>query len=200
MRAEHGLARRYWLLGLGLGLLGLITWWQVQRLPKDIAMPTPHARHPDYRVVGFTALETDAQGQPSRRLTAAGLRHFADEDLSELDQPRLILYRADGPPWLAESRSGLVRAGGDAVQLLDEVRLERARGPHNRAVHLKTERLDIWRQQGLAETDLPVQIESDGETLTANGMRLWYLEDAMRGQFKGRARIRLNPATGTPQL
>jgi lipopolysaccharide export system protein LptC len=189
---QHG-TRRQWLLGIGFALVGLGAWLQIRSLPEEDAVRVPRPRQPDYTVQGLSALETDATGQPSRRLRAERLRHYADEDLSELDEPRLVLYRADGPPWLAEARLGIVRAEGDQVRLSGTVRLDREATANNRPIHLETESLDIWRQTGLAETELPVRIDSDGDSVTANGMRLWYLEDASRTSFHGRARIRLSP-------
>jgi lipopolysaccharide export system protein LptC len=191
---QHG-ARRQWLLGIGFASLGLSAWWLLQSLPDDGEVRAPRERRPDYIVQGLSALETDDSGQPSRRLRAERLRHYAGEDLSELDEPHLVLYRPDGPPWLAQSQLGTVQAGGDQVRLSGAVRLDREAGADagNRSVHLETERLDIWRQTGLAETDLPVRIDSDGDSVTANGMKLWYLEDTSRTSFHGRARIRLSP-------
>lgn len=198
MRAEaRPLDRRQWLLGIGLGLLAFVTWWQIRRLPREETGPAARPRRPDYRVMGFNAQETDAQGRLSRGLQATELRYYADEDLAELDGPRLVIYRPDGPPWQAEGRLGLARANGEEIELIGAVRVERARGPHNRPFRLETERLLIRHRQGLAETELPVRIESDGDLLTAQGMRLWYLDDQWRTQFKGRARMRLNPPTDT---
>ena len=189
---QHG-ARRQWLLGIGFVLLGLGAWWQLRSLPEDDGVRAPRERRPDYIVQGLSALETDAGGQPSRRLNAERLRHYADEDLSELDEPRLVLYRPDGPPWFAQARLGQIQAGGDQVRLTGAVRFDREADATNRPIHLQTEAMDIWRQTGLAETDLPVRIDSDGDSITANGMKLWYLEDSSRTSFHGRARIRLSP-------
>jgi lipopolysaccharide export system protein LptC len=189
---QHG-TRRQWLLGIGFVLLGLGAWWQFRSLPEEDAVRTPRLRQPDYTVKGLSALETDASGRPSRHLRAERLRHYADEDLSELDEPRLVLYRPDGPPWFAQARLGSVQAGGDQVRLTGAVRFDREADAGNRPVHLQTEAMDIWHQTGLAETDLPVRIDSDGDSVTANGMKLWYLEDSSRTSFHGRARIRLSP-------
>ena len=192
--AEHQSGvRRQWLLGIGFMLLGLVAWWQLRSLPDEDGVQAPRERHPDYVVQGLSALETDADGRPSRRLSAERLRHYADEDRSELDQPRLVLYRPDGPPWLAQARLVIVQDGGDQVRLTGTVRLDRDADADTRALHLQTEAMNIWRQTGLAETDLPVRIDSDGDSITANGMKLWYLEDNPRTSFHGRARIRLSP-------
>jgi len=189
---RHG-ARRQWLLGVGFALLGLVAWWRTLSLPDGDEVRPPRERHPDYTIQGLSALETDASGHPSRRLHAERLRHYADEDLSELDEPRLVLYPADGPPWFVQARLGLARAGGDQVSLSGAVRFDREADATNRAVHLQTEAMDLWRRTGLAETDQPVRIDSDGDSVTANGMKLWYLEDASRTSFHGRARIRFSP-------
>ncbi|MBK1716070.1 LPS export ABC transporter periplasmic protein LptC [Thiocystis violacea] len=188
-------SRRQWLLGVGLAVTGLAAWWQIQTRPEDEGARPARERLPDYTVRNFAAVETDATGQPSRRLVAEELRHYAKEDISELEHPRMELYQTDGPPWLARSRQGTVLAGGDQVRLFGEVRLDREADRKTRATHLETERVDIWRQRGLAETDLPVRILSDGDSLSANGMKLWYQEPT-RTSFHGRARIRLAPEPG----
>lgn len=185
-------SRRQWLLGLGFAITGLLAWWQLQTPPEGDAIRPARERLPDYTVRNFAAVETDASGQPSRRLVAAELRHYADEDVSELDRPRMELYQADAPPWLAQAQRGTVFASGDQVRLSGAVRLDREADRSNRAAHLETERIDIWRKQSLAETDLPVRILSDGDLLTANGMRLWYAEPT-RTSFHGRARVRFAP-------
>lgn len=185
-------SRRQWLLGAGFAVIGLLAWWQLQAPRDEDGARPPRDRLPDYTVSRFSAVETDAAGHPSRHLTAETLRHYAAEDVSELEQPRLALYQTEGPPWLARSNQGLVLAGGDQVRLMGNVQLDREASQDARPAHLATERIDIWRQQGLAETDLPVRIISDGDTLDANGMRLWYQEPT-RTSFHGRARVRLAP-------
>ncbi|MBK1721408.1 LPS export ABC transporter periplasmic protein LptC [Thiocystis violacea] len=200
-RYAHPLDGPWWsgrqlLLGILLAAIGAAAWWLLQTSDEG-ASKQPRQRLPDYVVKDFSAVETDATGQPSRRLIAQQLRHYVKEDLSELDQPRMELYEAEGQPWHARARSGTVFAGGDQVRLIGNVELDRAGDATSRPAHLETEQIDIWREQGIAETDLPVRIRSDGDTLKANGMRLWYNEPT-RSTFHGRARIRLAPEQETP--
>lgn len=190
---EHPLwSRRQWLLGIVFALLGAVAWWQLQRQPVEDASRPPRPRLPDYTVRHFSAVETDASGKPSRHLVAEELRHYPNENISELDQPRMELYETEGPPWLARARGGTVFPGGDRVRLSGDVQLDRAADQTTRPTHLETEQIDILREQGLAETDLPVRIRSDGDSVSANGMRLWY-KGPKRTTFHGRARIRLAP-------
>ena len=185
-------SRRQWLLGIGFAISGALAWSQLQMHPDETAPASQRPRLPDYVALNFTALETDTDGKPSRRLVADELRHYVDEGVSELSQPRLELFQPDSPPWTARSEQGVVLAGGEQIRLSGAVRLDRQGDRQTRPTHLETERLDVWRTQALAETDLPVRIQSDGDVITASGMRLWYAEP-MRATFQGRTQIRFAP-------
>ncbi|MBK5962850.1 LPS export ABC transporter periplasmic protein LptC [Thiocystis minor] len=187
-------SRQQWLLAACFTVSGLVAWWQLQSRPDEAPASNPRPRLPDYVVLNFSAVETDEAGQPSRRLLADELRHFLDEDRSELERPRMNLFQPDGPPWKVRAQEGLVLAGGDQVRLVGDVRLDREGDGQTRPAQLETEQIDIWRKRSLAETDRPIRIRSDGDLLTANGMRLWYT-DPTRTTFHGRARIRLAPET-----
>jgi lipopolysaccharide export system protein LptC len=184
-------------LGLFFALSGLMAWWQLRTAPEAPPSPVARDRAPDYVVLDFTAVETDERGQPSRRLTADELRHYIEEDVSELDQPRMLLFQSDGPPWHGRARQGIVLASGDEIRLIDEVHLERSAGAQTRPLQLETERLTLWRESNYAETDRPVRLTSDQDRLTANGMRLWHVSP-MRATFQGRVHILLAPAREGP--
>ncbi len=183
---------RQWLLGALFGVSGLLAWWLLRQFSDVLVPPVERVRQPDYVVLNFVAVETDATGQPERRLMATELRHFVTENRSELDQPHLELFQSDGSPWEGRAREGLVFADGDQIRLIGDVQLDRAAQGARRATHLETQQIEIWRQQSLAETDLPVLIRSDDDVLTATGMQLWYAEPS-RTIFHGRARIRFAP-------
>ena len=163
-------------LAVIFALLGGLAWWLLQRQSPTETPAPPRGRAPDYVVSDFQAIETDQTGRPSRRLVAEQMRQFVNEDLAELDLPSLVIYQADGPPWHASSREGLLLAGGDEVRLSTEVRVERAGSEGNRPVRLDTSKLTIWPQRYFAQGDRPVRIESEQDWLTAQGLRLWFAE------------------------
>ena len=103
-------------LALVLTLVGGAAWWQQSGQTPE-ALPKPvRARLPDYTVEQFTATTMDPNGRPARSLTAREMRHFPDDDSSELDLPVLILNRPDGPPWDIRSETGWI--SGDRERLL----------------------------------------------------------------------------------
>lgn len=183
---------RQLLLGLCFAAAGLIAWWQYRLHPGEVPSREARGRLPDYIVSDFTAVQTDARGHPSRQLFADQLRHYVADDLSELDRPRMVLFQDEDLPWHARARQGLVLADGNQVRLLGEVRVTREGDRRRRSARLETERLDVWPDQAFAQTNLPVHIQSDGDSLTATGMRLWYAEP-LRARFQGRAHLSLTP-------
>lgn len=201
MNARHAVlpirplwSQRQFLLGICFAVSGLIAWWQLRSDPATGPARRASSHLPDVVVLQFAAVETDATGQLGRRLTADELRHFVDEDRSELVRPHLELFQPEGPPWQVSAREGLVLAGGDQIRLIEDVQVERAGSETNRPLHAETARMDLWRAQARAETDLPVRLVSNQDVLNANGMHLWYREPT-HTVFHGRVRIKIMPDT-----
>lgn len=180
------------ILALVFALVGGLAWWQLGRQSATDAPEPARPRAPDYVASGFEAVEMGPSGQPSRRLVAEQMRQYVGEDLVELDLPRLTLYEAEGPPWQAASREGLLLQGGDEVRLSDEVRIQREGSGGSRPVRLDTSEVTIWPQRQYAQGDRPVRIESEGDWLTAQGLRLWFAEP-VRAEFPGRAHLFVAP-------
>jgi lipopolysaccharide export system protein LptC len=183
---------RQWILGAFFVASGLLAWWQLKPAEEAPLTEGARARLPDYVVAGFSAVETDAAGKPSRRLIADELRQYVDEDVAELDQPRLTLYPTEGEPWRARADTGLVLSGGEEIRLEGAVELERDGNADMRSTRMQTELIRIWHERAFAETDREVLATSDADRLTATGMRLWY-NDPVRIELDGRARIFLAP-------
>lgn len=183
---------RQWLLGTFFLASGFLAWWQLRPGLEETLPELQRPRLPEYVVSRLTALETDEMGRPARRLVADELRQFVDEDVSELDQPRLTIYADTGEPWRARANSGLLPPGGEEIQLRGAVELRRAASSTQPATDLETEQINIWHKRDFADTDLPVRIRSGPDWLTATGMRLWYGEP-MRAQLDGRVHALVIP-------
>jgi len=175
-----------------LTMLAAAAWWLLEGRPEPSGPTESRARTPDYVVDDLDAVETDAEGHPSRLLMVQQLRQYVDEDLAELDLPRLTIVQPDAPPWLAESRHGLLLAGGDEVHLSDHVRVHRTADEDSRAVALTTSELTIWPKKEYAQGDQPVRIDSDRDWLTGEGIKLWYSKPE-HAEIVGRARIYIAP-------
>ena len=175
-----------------LGLLAAVAWWLLESQPEQAEVPVTRSRAPDYLASDIDAVQTGEDGRPSRRLVAREMRQYVDEDLVELDLPRLTVMQVDSPPWNAESLRGLLLSGGEEVRLLDDVRLHRRAAPGRRGVLLTTDALTIWPEREYAQGDRPVRIDSDLDWVTGEGIRIWYSKPA-HTEIGGRAHIYIAP-------
>jgi len=182
------LSARQRILALTLVMVGALAWW----LQPSDNTPAPDGndreRRPDYTIDNFTTTQMDESGEPLRRLTAVELRHFADDDSKELDNPRLTLFEEVGPPWLVRSESAWVSGDGKLIRLLGEVYIDRDAGDTTRPVHMKTSEVLLMQQEDYARTDRPVRITSDLDWTTSDkGAEIW-LEEKLRVHLLGRVR------------
>src|SRR5512137_2187741 len=81
-----------------LALLAGLTLW----IDRVVQPPQPKidgsSRHdPDYILTNFNTLKTDQNGNPRHRLAATEMRHFPDDDTTELTRPRFTQYTANKP-------------------------------------------------------------------------------------------------------
>jgi len=193
------LARREVAMALLLALSGALAWWLQREARPPPPAPEPTERRPDYIVEGLSALTMDTAGRPDRRLTANELRHYPDDGSSELDDPRLLVYDDDAPPWQARADTGWINADGDEVLLQQRVRLERDATDTAAPLVLRTSEMLVLPETDYAETARFVEIDSGDDWVTAqHGMRAW-LGEAVRVKLSGRVRARYggpDPAAG----
>ncbi len=164
---------RYWLPLLPLlGLLAL-SYWLNQQVQPEAAKPDNRKRHdPDAIMENFSAVKMNEQGVPRFIMSARKLRHFSDDDSTEVDTPRLTTLSAERPPIHTYAQRGLVSSKGDEVFLHDDVRVIREAGADQEELTLLTEYLHVLPNQDLASTDRPVTIVGAHDTTRAIGLEM----------------------------
>lgn len=163
------------LLGLLLIFAAVLSWWLVQQDERPALQPVEKRgpRAIDYYVTGLDVTQMTNSGVPAHRLRAQHLRHFTDDDTTELKQPHLTVFQADAPPWEVDAAQAWVSADGSLVLLSGDVLIERKAGGDNRAMRIATRDLRVQPQQDYAETDEKVRVKSDADWLDATGMQVW---------------------------
>jgi len=185
------LSMRQRILALAMAAVGTLAWWQQQGDEPVGAGERDAIRRPNYTVDNFIATQMGESGTPLRRLTSTELRHYADDDTNELENPRLTLYEDAGPPWLLRSNSAWLSGDNDLMRLHGEVYIDREPGEKTRPLHLKTRELTLKRREKYAETDQPVHATSESDWVTSdNGAQIWFGDD-LKVKLLGRARAEI---------
>ncbi|GAB6041745.1 LPS export ABC transporter periplasmic protein LptC [Endothiovibrio diazotrophicus] len=181
---------RTWLPLLALlALAALTTWWQR-------SLEVEHSRRgagdgPDSVMEGYRATLMDLHGNPRHRLWGEVLTHQPGDDSTSLQQPRLLVFRDHGEPWLIASEQGWVSSDNELVLLTGEVRIRRESSPDEGPVAVDTRDLRVLPKEDFAETDQPTVIVTDDLNMAGVGMRA-YLKDG-RLQLLNQVRSRYEP-------
>lgn len=155
-----------------LALLAGLTLW----VDRVVQPPQPKidgsSRHdPDYILTNFNTIKTDRNGSPRHRLAATEMRHFPDNDTTELTRPRFTQYTANKPFTQIEGQRGLVTSDGENVYFMDNVKILRGATPQKGELTVQTDYIHIIPDKELAMTERPVLIKQAPDTvIRATGM------------------------------
>jgi lipopolysaccharide export system protein LptC len=167
-------------------LAGVSYWYsQTTRLRN---VPTPVSREgPDFIVSGVTVTQFSGDQGATSRLHASELAHFAVDDHSELQQPRLISVRPRQPDIEARANSAHVEEGGARIVLTGDVVITRAPGADGSPpMRLRTQRLTALPDLDRYSTDVAVEVERGDSVVTSIGMDY----DNVRRTVKFRSKVR----------
>jgi lipopolysaccharide export system protein LptC len=163
------------LLGIFL-VLALGSWWLRQDV-EESAERHPNPPHtPDYWVERLAARTMDAQGRPRRLVKADTMRHFPDDDSTELTRPQIDFLGPGQPPWQIRAQTGWVAPDGELVLLQGPVTIDRQAAANVRPVHLETRDLRVQPKEEYAETEHAVRVVSGPDRVRSQGLQAWLKE------------------------
>jgi lipopolysaccharide export system protein LptC len=149
-----------------LALLALLTFWIDRVVQPAKPRPDGNSRHdPDYTMQNFSSARTDIDGNLRNQLAATEMRHYPDDDSTQLQRPRYTLYAKNRPYTQIEGQRGTVSKSGDNVQLMDHVIVVRGAFKDRGEMTVRTEFLDINVKENSAVTDKPVVITQAPKTV-----------------------------------
>jgi lipopolysaccharide export system protein LptC len=155
-----------------LTVLAILTAWINYVVQPPQPKPDGSSRHdPDYIMSNFVTTQTNINGSLRYKLAAAEMKHFPDNDTTDLQQPRYTQFTVGKPYTQVESLRGHVSSNGEQVQLLDKVRITRQAFAGKGEMTVDTDFLDILPNEDLVRTDKPVVIRQAPKTVIhATGM------------------------------
>jgi lipopolysaccharide export system protein LptC len=155
-----------------MAILAVLTFW------IDYAVQAPEARidgssrhDPDYILNNFTTTRTDENGELRYRLSALEMRHYPDDDTTELEKPQFERYEVDKPFTTIEGNKGFVSTDAETVEFIDDVKVVRQAFNGKGEMVVLTDRLEVMPNEEMAKTDRPVVITQEPKTVIhATGM------------------------------
>lgn len=165
-----------------LSLITAASFWFMQKTKPHNKSPAPPGHHPDYTMENFTYVTWDTFGKPRNRLSGKYMQHYMDDDTTELEKPIITIMKSGAPPWKIKSATGWISADGNEVLLQGPAEIWRNKTPKVHPVNVYTQDLRVLLDKNFAETDKHVEIISENNVVTADGMRTY---------FQGRSEIEL---------
>lgn len=161
-----------WRLALTLVLLvaAVVSGWSAWRQRADDTAAPAQSRS-DYVLHDFELTALSTEGIESFTLRAPLLEQHPEDRTIALETPLFLLPDRDGRYWEARSKTGLVSAEHDEVQLRGDVRVTSPEGDP-RAVTMNTEQLNLYPETDIARSDVLVTVEQPGSTIQGRGLEV----------------------------
>jgi len=155
-----------------LVFLALLTFWINRTVQPEEPKLDGSSRHDaDYIMSNFVTTQTDIKGDLRYKLAAVEMRHFPDDDSTELQRPRYTQFAVGKPYTQAEGLRGYVSTDGEEVQLVDNVKVTRQAFEGKGEMTVETDYLNIRPNEDLVTTKSPVVIRQAPKTVIyATGM------------------------------
>lgn len=163
-----------WFALIVLALLAALTYW----IDRTVQPPAPKrdgsTRHdPDYIVNNFTSAKSDEKGNPRYTLSGVEMRHFPDDDSTELVKPAFSQFSLKKPTTTVSGDRGMISSNGENVYFMDNVKVVRAASAQKGELTVLTDYLHIIPDQSLIKTDREVTIlQAPRTVIHATGMEL----------------------------
>lgn len=152
--------------------LALLTFWINRTVQPPVPKLDGSGRHdPDYIMSNFVTTQTDVNGDLRYKLAAIEMRHFPDDDTTELQRPRYTQFAVGKPYTEVQGLRGYVSTDGEEVKLVDNVKVTRQAFADKGEMTVETDYLNIRPNEELVTTDSPVIIRQAPKTVIyATGM------------------------------
>lgn len=181
-----------------LTLLAGVSVWLDRVTQQEPVTKTDKTRHEaDFSADKITLHRFDLTGKVQYILVADSMLHYADDESSELKNPRLNYLNRPEPVWV-ESRFASVNKDGTTVVLTDQVLVRRAAHAGKPESTLRTEQMTVWPEDEKMRADKPVTLTQGQTVINAERMESDNIIGEVRLQGQVRGTLYRNAPTPKP--
>ena len=159
-------------LSLMLALASLTFWLRYATEMPELRHDGKNRHDPDFIVSDGTLRKIDATGRLQSTLQASEIRHYPDDDSSDLTKPRLTYLYTTRPNVSIAAERGHSNKGGQQVDLYDKVQITRAASEKGEEMNGYTEQLTVLPDDEKAFTKSPVLITKGQSWMKGIGMKV----------------------------
>lgn len=176
-----------------LSVLAGLSFWLLHATDLKEEKTDGKNRHdPDYIITKMQQNKLDKTGKLQYTLTAGEVRHYPDDDSTDITVPNLVYLSPAKPKLTISAQSAQVSSEGETVFLRDDVRIKRDPTPVRAALFGYMPDLTIQTEEETASTQSTVLFTQGSSWLKGTGMHIdnktqtFVLESRAAGQFESR--------------
>ncbi len=182
-----------------LALAGLTFWLRYATELPEPRRDGKHRHDPDYFVNDATMRKIDKTGRLHYTLKAADIRHYPDDDTTDLIKPELTWLNVKKPTVNLTSDNAHVSKDGERIDLYGNVRIHRAATAKEAAMISTTSELAVFPEEEKAFTKSAVLMTQGQSWVKGVGMqmdnraRTYVLESQARAILESRHAKKTKP-------
>jgi lipopolysaccharide export system protein LptC len=181
-----------WLPLAALALLVALTLWLNQLVQAPNARADGSRRHdPDLIVENFSARKLGEDGHVLYTLAARKMVHYPDDDSALLETVKVEAFEPKQPRMMITADNGRLEQGGERVLIEGNVLIVRDADAHEQEARVKTEKLLVLPDAGIARTQSEVTLETPSGRAVAGGLEV---DNRARVMRLDRVRATFKPA------
>ena len=156
-----------------LAALAVLSFWlrYATELPEE-RRDGKHRHDPDFVIHDSVLRKLDSSGQLQYTLNSAVIRHYPDDDSTDMSKPHLVYLYPTRPSVTIRAERGHATKEGEQVDLYENVHLTRAATATDEEMNGYTDQLTVFPDDEKAFTKSPVLITKGQSWLKGVGMQV----------------------------
>lgn len=174
--------------------LAALTFWLRHAIDLPEERMDGKTRHdPDYIIEQAQLRKLDKAGDLQYTLKATEIRHFPDDDSTDVSKPDLVYLHPERAAVTMSAELAHIGKDGKQVDIFENVRLRREATPRQEALLVTTTEMTAFPDEERAFTKSPVLITQGNSWLKGVGMQVnhktqtYVLESQALGQFASKS-------------
>jgi len=159
-------------LTLLLTLTGLTFWLRFATEMPEIRRDGKHRHDPDYIVTDATLRKIDQTGTLKFTLKASDIRHYPDDETTDLVNPDLVYLQVKKPTTTLNSDRARMSKDGEQIDFHGNVKIYRAPFGKDAALTATTPELTAFPDEEKAFTKSPVLITQGQSWIKGVGLQM----------------------------